>query len=281
MQIKNPVVAATYSSILSAEMAQSELGARGIESQVLADDAGGMYPSLQVTEGVRLVVDSDRLSEARRILEFDRSGNTPAQTPAPVSKPVPAGAKAYFGYGLIAGLVLGATGHWAYQTSYYYGRYTESIDSDDDGHPDHFIVYEGGKAVISHRDRNFDGKADQWDFYENGLLTRAEEDQNFDGTVDVRWAVTNGNWSSAIMDTDFNGVMDLVVHYSNGIIARTSWRPNQSAHPVREFGYVHGVMKEEWRDVDGDGRFDVQVIYDPFSHPIRTNVLPEKLLSAP
>jgi hypothetical protein len=28
MQIKNPVVAATYSSILSAEMAQSELGAQ-------------------------------------------------------------------------------------------------------------------------------------------------------------------------------------------------------------------------------------------------------------
>lgn len=66
----NPVMIAEYSSELDAEMARSQLEAAEIEAWILKDDAGGMQPQLQMSQGVRLFVDEKDVEEALGILDW-------------------------------------------------------------------------------------------------------------------------------------------------------------------------------------------------------------------
>jgi hypothetical protein len=50
------VVVGNYENELDAEIAKGHLEASGIPAFIIKDDGGGMLPSLQNTEGVRLVV---------------------------------------------------------------------------------------------------------------------------------------------------------------------------------------------------------------------------------
>ncbi|MBI5470926.1 MAG: DUF2007 domain-containing protein [Ignavibacteriae bacterium] len=65
----NKVVVAEFESELDAEIAIGHLRAAGIEASLIKDDAGGMFPSLQRTEGVQVLVVEDRLNEAQEILK--------------------------------------------------------------------------------------------------------------------------------------------------------------------------------------------------------------------
>ena len=67
---KNPVMIAEYYSEIDAEMARSQLEAADIEAWILKDDAGGMQPQLQMSQGVRLFVDEKDVEEALGILDW-------------------------------------------------------------------------------------------------------------------------------------------------------------------------------------------------------------------
>ena len=67
------VVVAEFESELEAEIAKGHLEAAGIDVSLVKDDAGGMLPSLQQTEGVRLLVDEKKEDEARKILAENAS----------------------------------------------------------------------------------------------------------------------------------------------------------------------------------------------------------------
>lgn len=56
LSFDDPTVIATYPTRAIAEMAKGRLGAQGIRAALASDDAGGAYPQLQCTQGVRLVV---------------------------------------------------------------------------------------------------------------------------------------------------------------------------------------------------------------------------------
>lgn len=71
-------VVAVYHTRPSAEIARGVLNADGIEARLLVDDSGGLAPPSALTEGVRLVVRSDRAAEARRLL--DLHGGTSGST---------------------------------------------------------------------------------------------------------------------------------------------------------------------------------------------------------
>ena len=62
------VVVATYPNLMHAEVARSKLAAAGIDAMITKDDAGGMIPSFQVFEWVRLLVREDDLPLARDVL---------------------------------------------------------------------------------------------------------------------------------------------------------------------------------------------------------------------
>jgi hypothetical protein len=60
--------AATFSSEIEAELAQTALAAAGITSFLKYDDAGGMITALLQNSGVRVLVAPAELAEARLVL---------------------------------------------------------------------------------------------------------------------------------------------------------------------------------------------------------------------
>lgn len=62
-------VAATFAHRHEAEFARETLRAAGIESVLIADDAGGAYAGLSFSGSVRLIVRKDDLTGARAALE--------------------------------------------------------------------------------------------------------------------------------------------------------------------------------------------------------------------
>jgi Putative prokaryotic signal transducing protein len=65
------VVVATFGYRHEAEMARATLESAGIESVVLADDAGGAEIGMAFANGARVVVRSDDVARARAVLEAE------------------------------------------------------------------------------------------------------------------------------------------------------------------------------------------------------------------
>ena len=63
------VVLKTFNNEIEAGMAQQMLQEAGVTAFVFKDDAGGMEPQLQRTNGVRLVVNSADAQHAREMLK--------------------------------------------------------------------------------------------------------------------------------------------------------------------------------------------------------------------
>jgi hypothetical protein len=62
------VVAAVASSTAEAQIIAGMLEANGIVATVSADDAGGMEPQWQLTDGVRVIVSVEDLGRARELI---------------------------------------------------------------------------------------------------------------------------------------------------------------------------------------------------------------------
>jgi hypothetical protein len=62
------VVVRTYGSRHEAEQARTVLSAKGVGSEIQADDCGALDPSLQFAKGVALLVDSKDFDRAQAIL---------------------------------------------------------------------------------------------------------------------------------------------------------------------------------------------------------------------
>ncbi len=74
------VTVATFATEVDARLAQATLAAADIESVLKYEDMGHMFPPLQETEGVELLVDPSNLEEARALLTetaTDLSGENP------------------------------------------------------------------------------------------------------------------------------------------------------------------------------------------------------------
>jgi hypothetical protein len=65
---RDQVVIAEFNNEIDAEIAKGHLESAGISASIVKDDAGGMFPSMQNTEGVRLTVAEGDESLARAIL---------------------------------------------------------------------------------------------------------------------------------------------------------------------------------------------------------------------
>lgn len=62
------IVLATFPGRYEAEMEKQRLEKMGIPTQMLIDDAGGVYPSLGFLSGARLLVQTHDLKKAQEIL---------------------------------------------------------------------------------------------------------------------------------------------------------------------------------------------------------------------
>jgi hypothetical protein len=63
------VIVGEFENEIDAEIAKGHLESAGIKASIIKDDAGGMFPSLQNTEGVQVSVDEDEEEKARIILK--------------------------------------------------------------------------------------------------------------------------------------------------------------------------------------------------------------------
>jgi hypothetical protein len=64
------IVVHTFKSRTEAELAHSALEAAGIESMILADDAGGAQPGLWEGEPIKVLVRPENENEARAVLDI-------------------------------------------------------------------------------------------------------------------------------------------------------------------------------------------------------------------
>jgi putative signal transducing protein len=69
LDLDDAVVLETFPNRIEAEMAAGLLESEGVPALVMADDAGGAYPSLQFVRGVRLLVAAEDAYRAREILK--------------------------------------------------------------------------------------------------------------------------------------------------------------------------------------------------------------------
>jgi len=68
------VVVRTFANTIEADLAGSWLDAAGIDFMVMSDDAGGAYPFLQMTRGVKLIVAKADEARAQEVLETAERG---------------------------------------------------------------------------------------------------------------------------------------------------------------------------------------------------------------
>ncbi|MGD0589165.1 MAG: DUF2007 domain-containing protein [Bacteroidota bacterium] len=64
------VVVGEYENEIDAEIAKGHLESSGIQASVIKDDGGSMLPSMQITEGVQLVVTESQSEKAKKILQI-------------------------------------------------------------------------------------------------------------------------------------------------------------------------------------------------------------------
>ncbi|MBI5870795.1 MAG: DUF2007 domain-containing protein [Actinobacteria bacterium] len=62
------VILMRYPSEMDAIFARTLLESEGIEAMIMKDDAGGMEPQFQLTQGVRLMVRAEDLEKARDLI---------------------------------------------------------------------------------------------------------------------------------------------------------------------------------------------------------------------
>jgi hypothetical protein len=74
LDLDDAVVLETFYNRIEAEIAAGLLESEGIETMVMADDAGGTYPMLQFIRGVKLMVAPEDKARAREILEAMAAG---------------------------------------------------------------------------------------------------------------------------------------------------------------------------------------------------------------
>jgi hypothetical protein len=74
LDLDDAVVLETFYNRIEAEIAAGLLESEGIETMVMADDAGGTYPMLQFIRGVKLMVAPEDKARAREILEAMAEG---------------------------------------------------------------------------------------------------------------------------------------------------------------------------------------------------------------
>jgi uncharacterized membrane protein YvbJ len=94
-----------FSSHDTAELARSNLEARGIECWVNADDCGGMYPNLTAPGGVRLVVRASDAEAAMALLNAEMSNQSDSETSVP-SDTTPENKNSFVPIAIVVGIVV-------------------------------------------------------------------------------------------------------------------------------------------------------------------------------
>jgi len=62
----------TYNSEIEAQITMGQLQEEGIYSKMKKDDVGGMFPNLNLTQGVKVLVRKSDIEKAKKIINFSQ-----------------------------------------------------------------------------------------------------------------------------------------------------------------------------------------------------------------
>lgn len=146
----------------------------------------------------------------------------------------------------------------------------EPADTDNDGKPDEWKIYQGDLLVRMERDRDKNGKVEVWVYYEQYTVPpkegeeggqprtstrplRSEVDRDGNGTVDqVRW-MKEGRPDRELADLNLDGKPDAWVYYNKqGVKELMIMDKNHDGRPDAWFYYGQGGTKLVGGKVDED-----------------------------
>ena len=106
-------------------------------------------------------------------------------------------------------------------------------------------------------DSNKDGRPDKWYVYEDGYVNVERSDLNFDGKVDfIVEFDKKGKKKYEEMDNNFDGVMDTFYYYEKGVAVKNTIDSNYDGK-VDIWIYLQGVYVDRYeQDTDFDGVID-------------------------
>jgi len=288
MDTENSVIVRSYSTRQSAEEAVLELQSCGINAEARFDDAGGALPSLDLANGIAIMVTASNAVAAKGVLDDleSRINKTTMATQSGMSLK-----SSSVLFGILLGAVVTSCCWWFYIHRYdnrafkEYGKSGKVIaihhhkthlieaDRNGDGKLDEWLHYKDGRISNIEADDNFDGKIDRWTTYSNDFDSFVKQDSNFDGKPDIEWVYLNGVLSQVRRDLDFNGVFDSITQCKNGQPFIEEVRPNGTNVVFIRRVFRDGVLKEEWIDEDMDGNFDLKKEFDPMGKEISVTPL--------
>jgi hypothetical protein len=171
---------------------------------------------------------------------------------------------------LLGGAAIGAGLMWA---AHHGPENSAEIDFDHNGVIDERAIYVAERLQRIETDRNQDRKIDQITYFDGlGDAERYEHDRDFDGRFDEQGRYARGQISSATIDDDHDGRPDYRVDYVLGVIFREEWLdPNGDV--VKRVEYRGGNPVVGAFDSDGDGRLDVERVYDIRGEIVQTRPL--------
>jgi hypothetical protein len=261
----------TFLSEPDARIASAYLESQGITTLIKKDDAEGNYPSLQVSNGVRLFVNAADEQAALALLNEIESDQASKQVPDSKTNKKSATMLIVF---LLLGIALGFFLSSVVREYRSASKHVIKVDTINDNKPDVYYYYENKHLVRVEADRNYDGIIDAWYYYNNGKLLSSESDDNFDGKVDAWAKYENENNFELEIDTDFNGTPDATIYFANRLKARIDWHPNGSKIIVKREIFENGTKKYDLIDTHKRGIFDMKVSFDAFGNEVGRKKLP-------
>ena len=134
----------------------------------------------------------------------------------------------------------------------YAAERVEQKDSDSDGTPDEWKIYDGDRLVRIEKDRDKDGRREAVIFIEQEKPVRAEVDRNRDGRADMIRLYVAGKPEKERFDQDFDGRWDVWVFYKEGVKDLMIRDKNFDGKPDAWFYYAESGSKVVGGRVDGD-----------------------------
>ncbi|MCM8812292.1 MAG: hypothetical protein NC910_04510 [Candidatus Omnitrophica bacterium] len=134
----------------------------------------------------------------------------------------------------------------------------EAKDTDEDGRPDQWQIFDDQQMVRIERDRDGDGKREITVFLKEGKSERAEVDRNKDGRPDMFRYYQNGQPEKESHDLNFDGRPDTWVFHKAGVKDLMIRDKNFDDAPDAWFYYGESGMKVVGfkQDTDFDGAVD-------------------------
>lgn len=240
----------------------------GIEGRVDGEYLQGGVGELPAAGNIRVVVESQHATTARRIIA-EWESNQPTELPVEGPKQPKPSYAGTIGF-LIGASLSSAVLLWAYNVPFT----DEGVDYDGDGLLDETYQWRGDFISQIDGDRNGDGEIDVRYLYSHRLgIDGAESDDDFDGVFEHFTRYKAAKAVSDEIDSNGDGLVDYRSRFRHGvIIGRDLIDPVDRIIRKRE-RYEDGRLVEADWDSDGDGKFDSLIKYDAFEEELSRSTI--------